>query len=151
MQNLPDNAADMQELSESASATPARTPTSASPRWPSGITPTGGAWADSDGVLTLTMGGSGTSGMLRFQSENGEERFTVAIGVHNWNPWVHILPDVATNETTIVLLPEYYAGGKHSGIPIVPKCSAQSSASRNFSAEFTRTEGKRYSMEIVIG
>ncbi|KAI0102194.1 fruit body lectin [Nemania sp. FL0031] len=111
----------------------------------------GGAWADSDGVLTLTMGGSGTSGMLRFQSENGEERFTVAIGVHNWNPWVHILPDVATNETTIVLLPEYYAGGKHSGIPIVPKCSAQSSASRNFSAEYTRTEGHKYSMEIVIG
>ncbi|KAI1124685.1 fruit body lectin [Nemania abortiva] len=111
----------------------------------------GGAWADSDGVLTLTMGGSGTSGMLRLQSESGEERFTVAIGVHNYNPWVHILPDVATNETTIVLLPQYYAGGKHSSIPIAPKCNARSSASRNFAAEFTRTEGHKYSMDIVIG
>jgi hypothetical protein len=111
----------------------------------------GGVWADSDSVLTLTMGGSGTSGMLRFQSENGEERFAVTIGVHNYNPWVHILPDVATNETTIVLLPQYYAGGKHSNIPIVPRCNVQSSVPRNFSAEFTRNEGNKYSMEIVIG
>ncbi|KAI0869976.1 fruit body lectin [Hypoxylon argillaceum] len=110
-----------------------------------------GAWADSDSVLKLTMGGSGTSGMLRFQSEDGDERFAVAIGVHNYKPWVHILPDLATSETTIVLLPQYYAGGKHSGIPIVPKCNVQSSGPRDFSAEFTRNEGNRYSMEIVIG
>ncbi|KAI0454289.1 fruit body lectin [Xylaria acuta] len=111
----------------------------------------GGAWANSDGVLMLTMGGSGTSGMLRFQTDNGKEPFTVVIGVHNYKPWVHILADVPPNETTVVLLPQYYAGGKHSGVPIVPTCNIHNSVQRNLSAAFRGTEGRDYTLDLVIG
>ena len=44
----------------------------------------GGTWSEADGAHTLTQGGSGTSGVLRFLSDKGE-RITVAIGVHNYN------------------------------------------------------------------
>ena len=33
----------------------------------------GAQWTEQDGVLTLTMGDSGTSGMLRFKTEQGKE------------------------------------------------------------------------------
>ncbi|KAI1157552.1 fruit body lectin [Nemania serpens] len=111
----------------------------------------GGSWADSDGQLTLTMGGSGTSGMLRLQTNNDGEPFTVAIGVHNYAPWVHVLPDVARNETTVVLLPQYYAGGKYSGVPVVPACEVRNSAGRKLAAAFRNTEGQTYTLDIVIG
>ncbi|KAI1820721.1 fruit body lectin [Xylaria intraflava] len=110
----------------------------------------GGAWTYGDGVLRLTMGGSGTSGMLRLQTD-GDERFAVVIGVHNYRPWVHVLPDVARDETAVVLLPQYYSGGKHSGVPVVPACEVVNSARRRLSAAFTRTEGRDYSLDIVIG
>ncbi|KAJ2986601.1 hypothetical protein NUW58_g4948 [Xylaria curta] len=111
----------------------------------------GGSWANSDGVLMLTMGGSGTSGMLRFQTSDDKEPFTVVLGVHNWKPWVHVLTDVAPNETTVALLPQYYAGGKHSGVAIVPSVTVQNSACRNISATYKNTEGRDYSVDIVIG
>ena len=40
----------------------------------------GGTWFNTDGVLTPTMGGSGTSGVLRFKSDTTGELFTVAVG-----------------------------------------------------------------------
>ncbi|KAJ8110345.1 hypothetical protein ONZ43_g5891 [Nemania bipapillata] len=110
-----------------------------------------GSWSNTDGVLKLTMSASGTSGMLRYQTETGAEAFTVAIGVHNYKPWVHILPDVAPSETCVALLPQYYAGGKHSGIPIVPTCTVYNSAQRSLTATFVSTEGHDYSLDIVIG
>ncbi|KAI1184854.1 fruit body lectin [Nemania serpens] len=117
----------------------------------------GGSWTDSDGVLTLTMGGSGTSGMLRLQTHdenNGgrREAFTVVIGVHNYAPWTHVLPDVAPSETTVLLLPQYYAGGKHSGVPVAPSCEVRNAAGRRLSAAFRdNAEGRKYSLDIVIG
>ncbi|RWA08697.1 hypothetical protein EKO27_g6400 [Xylaria grammica] len=111
----------------------------------------GGSWFNSDGVLKLTMGGSGTSGMLRYQNDAGEEPFTVVMGVHNYKPWVHIIPDVPRNETCVVLLPQYYAGGKYSGVPIVPTCTVNNSAQRSLTATFDGTEGHDYKLDIFIG
>lgn len=113
----------------------------------------GGSWSQSDGTLKLTMGGSGTSGMLRYQNETGGEPFTVVMGVHNYKPWVHILPDVAPSETCVVLLPQYYAGGKHSGVPVVPTCTVQNSAKRSLTAtvEPKGSEGHEYSLDLIIG
>ncbi|KAG1865908.1 Cytolysin/lectin [Suillus subalutaceus] len=42
----------------------------------------GGTWTNTGSIQTLAMGGSGTSGTLRFRSDFGEE-FLVAMGVHN--------------------------------------------------------------------
>ncbi|KAI1111983.1 hypothetical protein F5Y14DRAFT_423265 [Nemania sp. NC0429] len=80
--------------------------------------------------------------MLRLQKQadgdgdNNHEPFTVAVGVHNYRPWVHAPADVAPAETTVVLLPQYYAGGKHSGVAVVPACEVQNGAGRRLSAAF---------------
>jgi Fungal fruit body lectin len=41
----------------------------------------GGTWSESNGAFALTMGGSGTSGTLRFVADTGE--IFVVLGVHN--------------------------------------------------------------------
>ncbi|KAI1435116.1 fruit body lectin [Xylaria sp. CBS 124048] len=110
----------------------------------------GGSWLATPGVLELTMGGSGTSGMLRYQSASGDERFTVAVGVHNYAPWVHIIPDVPTDETAVTLLPQYYNGGKYAGIPVVPTAEVQTSTGRKISAVMKNIEGNSYVLQLNI-
>ncbi|KAI3324400.1 fruit body lectin [Xylariaceae sp. AK1471] len=109
----------------------------------------GGTWANSDGLLALTMGGSGTAGMLRFQTEEGKESFTVALGVHSYKPWVHILTDIATSATCVTLLPDYY-NGKHSDA-VNPTFNIQNSAGRTISAEYKVAEGHNLVLNIVLG
>ena len=71
----------------------------------------GGTWADIDDYHILTMGGSGTSGMLRFMDEEGEESFYVAMGVHNYVRWVDIVTDLgSTSGTNARALSDYYNG-----------------------------------------
>ncbi|KAG0570333.1 hypothetical protein M758_6G149400 [Ceratodon purpureus] len=71
----------------------------------------GGTWTDcvdeSLGDQTLTMGGSGTSGMLRFKNPKGEQ-FLVALGVHNYKRWCDIIPDVPLDKTAVDIHPTYY-------------------------------------------
>ncbi|KIJ57105.1 hypothetical protein M422DRAFT_238675 [Sphaerobolus stellatus SS14] len=43
----------------------------------------GGTWGESNGEYVLTMGGSGTSGSVRFVSDTGEN-FVATFGVHNY-------------------------------------------------------------------
>ncbi|KAL2828555.1 fungal fruit body lectin [Aspergillus pseudoustus] len=76
----------------------------------------GGTWSEHDGGSqhTLTMGSSGTSGSLRFQSANGEF-FNVVVGVHNYAPWGDVQVDLVGHDTAVKLLPEYYSGGRLSG------------------------------------
>jgi hypothetical protein len=108
----------------------------------------GGTWATSNGVLELTMGGSGTAGMLRLQTLDGKEPFTVALGVHNYKPWVHILPDVASNATCVTLLPDYYSG-KHSDA-VNPTFSVSNAESRNLSAAYAVAEGHNLVLNIIL-
>ncbi|KAF9226144.1 lectin [Gyrodon lividus] len=71
----------------------------------------GGTWAEAGGVHTLTMGSSGTSGTLRFQSATTGEFFLVAVGVNNDNPWCNIVPNLVANQTGVVINGEYYNEG----------------------------------------
>ncbi|KAF9226151.1 lectin [Gyrodon lividus] len=71
----------------------------------------GGAWTRAGGVHTLTMGGSGTSGTLRFRSDTTGEFFVVAVGVHNGNFWCDIVPNLAAARTGVVINGEYYEAG----------------------------------------
>jgi hypothetical protein len=73
----------------------------------------GGIWSEHDGQHTLTMGSSGTSGALRFQSPNGE-LLNVVVGVHNYHPWGDAQVDLVGHDTAVKLLPEYYNGGRLS-------------------------------------
>ncbi|KAB8067575.1 fungal fruit body lectin [Aspergillus leporis] len=66
------------------------------------------------------MGGSGTSGILRFKSSCGET-FTVALGIHNYNVWCDAQVNLRDDETAVKMHPEYYNRGSlsdqaHSGI-----------------------------------
>ncbi|RAL12732.1 uncharacterized protein BO97DRAFT_53687 [Aspergillus homomorphus CBS 101889] len=76
----------------------------------------GGTWTaeQQNGEYVLTMGGSGTSGMLRFQSSSGD-LFTLVLGVHNYHPWGDVQVNLRPEDTAARMLPEYYSGGKYSG------------------------------------
>ena len=73
----------------------------------------GGTWSDTDGVMTLSMGGSGTSGGLRFKGKSGEE-FIVMLGVHNYKRWCDIVVDLAAGDTNLKIQPTYYQEGEGS-------------------------------------
>ena len=66
----------------------------------------GGTWGESNGEYVLTMGGSGTSGTLRFVGDDGE-KFIVALGVHNYKRWGDIVTNLADDQTGVVINPQY--------------------------------------------
>ena len=112
----------------------------------------GGTWSEADGVRTLTMGGSGTSGTIRFESDTGE-RFIVALGVHNYKRWGDIVTGLATNDTGIVIHPEYYNGGKRAYMreKQLADYSVESAKGRKFEIKYTVTEGQNLKADIIIG
>ncbi|VUC29836.1 unnamed protein product [Clonostachys rosea] len=115
----------------------------------------GGTWSDQDSALTLTMGGSGTSGMLRFTTEQGKEAFWIVLGVHNYKPWVDIVTGLANNSTCVKSLPEYY----DSKFPT--RCAAREAQRtshsalsvdhRTISVEYKVKEGHNLELNIIIG
>jgi uncharacterized protein YdiU (UPF0061 family) len=70
----------------------------------------GGTWSNTESIQTLVMGGSGTSGTLRYRSGSGEE-FLVALGVHNYKRWCDIVTDLAPGDTCMKIHPKYYEDG----------------------------------------
>lgn len=70
----------------------------------------GGTWIERDGRHILSMGGSGTSGMLRFKSSTGEI-FALAVGVHNYAVWCDLLVDMRNEDTIVRVHPTYYDNG----------------------------------------
>lgn len=67
----------------------------------------GGTWSEADGEQTLSMGGSGTSGTLRFMNPDGDY-FLVALGVHNYKRWCDIVVDINSSNTGVEIHPTYY-------------------------------------------
>jgi hypothetical protein len=106
-------------------------------------------WRVEKGVMRLSMGGSGTSGCIMFQSKTSGERFAVTLGVHNW-------ADVATNfgdETPREIRDSFY-GGKRN---VWSACNGSRYISKTLMAErsvnltFDQEVGKsRYPMEVII-
>ncbi|KAM5349657.1 hypothetical protein ACJ41O_006162 [Fusarium nematophilum] len=115
----------------------------------------GGTWADHDGLLTLTMGGSGTSGMLRFMTEEGREAFYIALGVHNYKPWVDIVTGLGNDITCVKALPEYYNDTHRE------RCQSREAQRTNqsilnidrrtISVNYKVAEGHNLELDIVIG
>ncbi|KAI2890736.1 hypothetical protein CBS76997_5089 [Aspergillus niger] len=89
----------------------------------------GGAWTeDADHKLTLTLGGSGTSGMLRIRASSGHT-FSVVVGYHNYEFWCDAQVDLHDDDTAVKLHPEYYNGGRLSS-QANPSIDRKSSAER---------------------
>ncbi|KAK7450569.1 hypothetical protein VKT23_012878 [Stygiomarasmius scandens] len=115
----------------------------------------GGTWSEQDGVLLLTMGGSGTSGMLRFMTEQGKEAFFIAMGVHNSKRWVDIVTGLANDVTCVRALPEYY---NDTNPTRVQSREAQRTEQtilnvdrRNIGAKYSVTEGNNLELNIILG
>ena len=100
----------------------------------------GGTWEQYGEVHKLTMGGSGTSGMLRFVSPAGEY-FAIAVGIHNYAPWSGVAVDLGAGQTLQVVHKEFYAGGPRSS-PTVENASATSSHGTHVGVKFEQEPGK---------
>ncbi|KAF8900130.1 lectin [Gymnopilus junonius] len=107
----------------------------------------GGTWSRTDEVRTLTMGGSGTSGTMRFVSDTGEN-FLVAVGVHNFARWC----DIVTNDQTgTVINPQYYGGGRDAvREQQFANCNAINSKNRHFKLNYTVANGNDLKADIII-
>ncbi|PPQ80344.1 hypothetical protein CVT25_003627 [Psilocybe cyanescens] len=114
----------------------------------------GGTWTpDSAGQTTLTMGGSGTSGIVRFISNAGEN-FAVVLGVHNYVRWCDIITDIPTSQTATTLQPLYYASGSTQSAQREKQqatCSAKANNGRTVNVVYTVATGNNLSADIVIG
>ncbi|KAL5360129.1 fungal fruit body lectin [Aspergillus floccosus] len=104
----------------------------------------GGTWTEQDGQHVLSMGGSGTSGMLRFKSSSGEI-FTIVLGIHNYEPWGDLQVNLRDDDTTAKMLPEYYSGGKYSDRATTGLMNVVTSHGKMLGFVFEETEGHKLS------
>ncbi|KAK6071019.1 L-lactate dehydrogenase (FMN-dependent dehydrogenase) [Seiridium cupressi] len=115
----------------------------------------GGVWTEEDGTHKLTMGGSGTSGLLRFKTEQGKEAFFVAMGVHNYKPWIDIITGLANDVTGVRALSEYY-NGTHAERERSREAQSTSQEilnadHRKIGARFAVSDGKNLELHIIVG
>ncbi|XP_006455253.1 XCL-like lectin [Agaricus bisporus var. bisporus H97] len=112
----------------------------------------GGTWDEAKGEYVLTMGGSGTSGSLRFISDTGE-RFVATFGVHNYKRWCDIVTDLTDEQTALVINQEYY------GVPErdqarerqLESYNVSNAKGRNFAVKYTITGGNHLKANLIIG
>ncbi|KJF60767.1 lectin 1c [Coccidioides immitis RS] len=67
-------------------------------------------WKKSRAGYILYMGGSGTSGMLQFESSTGET-FLLAMGIHSYKRWCNFVVDLEDDATAKDFHPRCYTGG----------------------------------------
>ncbi|KAI1410101.1 fruit body lectin [Hypoxylon sp. FL1857] len=115
----------------------------------------GGTWVETGGEHTLTIGGSGTSGMLRFVAADGAEPFWVAVGVHNSVRWVDIVTNLTGEDTCVKSLPDYYNNGNPERVKAREaqrvKWTATNASGRRISAEYSVSDGHDLELNVVIG
>ncbi len=113
----------------------------------------GGTWAESYGEYVLQMGGSGTSGTLRFVGENNE-KFIVALGVHNYKRWGDIVTNLTDEQTGVVINPQYYDGNAERARARerqLAEYSVKNVQGRNITINYTVAEGNDLRANIIIG
>ncbi|CAL1698071.1 unnamed protein product [Somion occarium] len=113
---------------------------------------TRGIWSEIDEKQVLTMGGSGTSGILRFNS--GSEYFFVALGVHNSKRWVDVATDLTSSQTATDAHKDYYTGGTAQTAvreKQLDKFDVKSATGRQIQVKYTVAEGHNLEADIIIG
>ena len=111
----------------------------------------GGTWSEANGVLTLTQGGSGTSGVIRFLSDKGE-RITIAVGVHNYKRWCDVVTGLKPDETALVINGEYYNEGKRAYVREKQEVehNATSPSGTKVEVIYTVTEGNNLEANVIF-
>jgi hypothetical protein len=112
----------------------------------------GGTWTQNNGEYKLTMGGSGTSGTIRFVADNGEN-FIVAIGVHNYKRWCDIVTNLTNDQTGVIINPEYYNSGQraYQREKQLATYSVADVKGRKYEVKFTKDDGNDLAANIIIG
>jgi len=114
----------------------------------------GGTWSEMNGEQILTMGGSGTSGTLRFVADNGEN-FIVALGVHNYKRWGDIVTNLTNEQTGVIINPEYYNNANADRVAArerqLASYSVNNAKGRKFAVNYTVAEGNDLQCNIIIG
>ncbi|KAF8452851.1 fungal fruit body lectin [Boletus edulis BED1] len=97
------------------------------------------------------MGGSGTSGVLRFKSD--KELITVAVGVHNYKRWCDVVTGLKPDETALVINPQYYNNGPRAYVreKQLAEYSVTSLVGTRFEVKYTVAEGNNLQADIIIG
>ncbi|EKM54207.1 uncharacterized protein PHACADRAFT_257886 [Phanerochaete carnosa HHB-10118-sp] len=110
----------------------------------------GGTWnfSAAPDSFVLTMAGSGTSGMLRFQLPSGE-LFAIAVGIHNYAPWSGVAVDIGPSDTLQVVHKEFYAGGPRSS-PTLKDSVGNSKSGLSAGVLYNDTESNDKSYKAVI-
>ncbi|OAA38320.1 Fungal fruit body lectin [Metarhizium rileyi] len=118
-----------------------------------------GNWTEVNDAHVLTMGGSGTSGSLRFVADT-KENFIVTFGVHNYKRWGDIVTKLdPASQTGVVITPEYYEkewGGTEVKDRVAIRWKTLSSYEvtrdgRKYSFKYTVTEGNNLKVNVIIG
>ena len=112
----------------------------------------GGTWDKVDGYYVLKMGGSGTSGSLRFVSDSGGS-FVVTLGVHNYKRWGDIVTNLK-DQTACIINPEYYSEGQpkrqEQREKQLSEYQVADSKGVKYSFEYTVAEGNDLTVRIMI-
>jgi hypothetical protein len=102
------------------------------------------SWTQISDGDKFVMPWSGNSGLLRFRSSNGEE-VGVAVGVHNYVRWCHIVTDFNFWESCYSRLAKYYNGSDdrhHSKLwQQEASCSVRSSRGKTVSISYYVAHG----------
>nr|AXS59212.1 isolectin 2a [Hericium erinaceus] len=113
----------------------------------------GGTWTVCEEQHLLKMGGSGTSGTLRFEKAGGGVYFTVALGVHNYKPWVDVLVDQLSEDTCVYIHPLFYKEGTaEAGVREQQLTKVQKKDKQGISvtAEVVKSGDHEYWVDIII-
>ncbi|KAH9995931.1 lectin [Russula compacta] len=114
----------------------------------------GGTWSEVDDQQVLTIGGSGTSGSLRFVSDTSEN-FIITLGVDGSKRWGDIVTNLTSSETGVVINPQYYDSNypdrEKQRTAQLTSYSVANSEGRKFAFNYTVTEGNSLAVNIVIG
>jgi hypothetical protein len=112
----------------------------------------GTAWTKSESGRLLSMNASGTSGMLRLRSSEGEH-FAVALGVHNYKRWCDVDVNLSDSQVLTGLHPAYYNENDNKYKALwaqATEATGTSSKGRKFSITFYVVEGNNLRANLVF-
>ena len=111
----------------------------------------GGTWAEDNTTRTITMGGSGTSGVIRFKSDKNEY-ITIAVGVHNYKRWCDVVTGLKPEETALLINGQYYNNGGRDFVREKQEVehTATSPAGTKVTIKYTVTEGNNLAAYITF-
>jgi hypothetical protein len=102
----------------------------------------------------LTMGGSGTSGTLRFHNANTGEYVSFTVGFHNYKSWCDIVTNLDPKDSAAKINAQYYEGDDKDRFAMrenqTQEHSVKNSKGRNFTVKFVGGSGQNVEAQMII-